>query len=381
LDFKFAAGQLTYHQRMLADDARVDAFRRALDEVVKEGDVVLDIGAGTGILSFLACRAGARHVYAVDAGDVLEVARLLRAANGLEERVTLVNEPSWRVELPEKADVIVSETLWNFGVGEGLLRWAIDGRDRNLKEGGTLIPAELELMAAPLEAPEHYERLEVWAEGYRGIDLSAMRGHAMNNVYTNNVEAEALLAEPQPLASVRLLDAEGPDVSGGASFTASRAGTVHGLCGWFRARLSPGVELTNGPPNPAPSWAQALLPLDRPFDVREGDELVARVRCSGGDRVISWDLAPAGQGGRGPLTQSSFLGFPLGPRQAGQRTPDATPALSKRGQAERHALERLDGSTTVEAIEGELVARFPEVFASRDDAEGFVSDLVRRVAE
>ena len=57
---------LDYHLSMLRDTARMDAFRRAIDASVRPGDVVVDLGCGSGVLSFMACEAGARTVYAIE---------------------------------------------------------------------------------------------------------------------------------------------------------------------------------------------------------------------------------------------------------------------------------------------------------------------------
>jgi hypothetical protein len=62
------------HARMLHDERRTGDYLHALAEAVRPGDVVLDIGTGSGVLAIAAARAGARRVYAVEASDIAEVA-------------------------------------------------------------------------------------------------------------------------------------------------------------------------------------------------------------------------------------------------------------------------------------------------------------------
>jgi protein arginine N-methyltransferase 1 len=82
---------LDEHRLYLSDAVRVRAYERAICAIVRPGDVVLDLGAGTGVLGLLACRAGARRVYAVDGGGILGVARALARANGVADRITHVS--------------------------------------------------------------------------------------------------------------------------------------------------------------------------------------------------------------------------------------------------------------------------------------------------
>src|SRR5262245_35617766 len=103
------------HRQYLADGARLAAFRRAIREVVKPGDLVVDLGAGTGVLGLLACEAGAGRVYAIDAGGMIEVARGVARANRLENRVTFVKELSLHTELPERVDVVIADQIGRFG--------------------------------------------------------------------------------------------------------------------------------------------------------------------------------------------------------------------------------------------------------------------------
>ena len=105
---------LTEHWHYLADQARLEAYERAIAEVVHPNNVVLDLGAGSGILGLLACRAGAKRVYAVDDGPVIELARRICRANGYQDRVVFIKGHSLEVELPEKVDLIIADQV---GVG------------------------------------------------------------------------------------------------------------------------------------------------------------------------------------------------------------------------------------------------------------------------
>src|SRR2546425_3232817 len=102
------------HEPMLLDKIRCDAYREAIQRTVKPGDVVVDLGAGTGLLSFFALQAGARHVYAIEMTGIADAAAELIAANGFTDRITLIGKNSKRVRLPELCDILVTETLSAF---------------------------------------------------------------------------------------------------------------------------------------------------------------------------------------------------------------------------------------------------------------------------
>ena len=101
------------HARMLHDERRTGDFLAALAAAVRPGDVVLDIGTGSGVLAVAAARAGARHVYAVEASDIAGVAERVFEANGVADRVTLLPGWSRQIDLPEPADLLVAEIIGN----------------------------------------------------------------------------------------------------------------------------------------------------------------------------------------------------------------------------------------------------------------------------
>ena len=101
-------------ESLLLDKARCDAYREAIHRTVKPGDAVADLGAGTGLLSFFALQAGARHVYAIEMSRIADAAAELIEANGFQDRITLIRKNSKRVRLQERCDVLVTETLSAF---------------------------------------------------------------------------------------------------------------------------------------------------------------------------------------------------------------------------------------------------------------------------
>ena len=105
--------QLLHQGNMLQDLTRTGTYRHAfLSNAVDFHDkVVLDVGTGTGILAIFACQAGARKVYAVEASQSAEIARLLIEANGYSDRIEVIQAKLEDVQLPEKVDIIISEPI------------------------------------------------------------------------------------------------------------------------------------------------------------------------------------------------------------------------------------------------------------------------------
>ena len=133
--------EIELHRKLLGDKVRNDALGAALARVVKPGMSVADIGAGTGFLSFLARRLGAAQCHLYEYSGALALAQELARRNRITG-LTFVHAHSSEVKKPPKADVVVSETLGNFALEEGLLETLVDAR-RFLKPGGVLIPLAL----------------------------------------------------------------------------------------------------------------------------------------------------------------------------------------------------------------------------------------------
>ena len=81
---------------MLADTRRCEAYSKAISASVRPGDTVLEIGCGPGLFSLLACRAGARKVYAIDSEEIVHHARELAVDNGFADRMEFLHSDSGR---------------------------------------------------------------------------------------------------------------------------------------------------------------------------------------------------------------------------------------------------------------------------------------------
>jgi hypothetical protein len=367
-------GLLAYHRGMLADHDRVDRYREAIHAVVRPGDVVVDVGAGTGVLSYFACQAGAARVYAIEGGPIIALARELSRANGFDDRVTFVPGHSSRVTLPEPADVLITETLWNFGIGEGMMGFIDDARRRFLKPGAPVVPQRIDLYLAGVELPQLHAQLAEGPQDRHGLDFAAMRPYALNQVHIPYVDPAAFVTEPAVLTSIDLAaDAPG-ELGAQASLQASRRGTLHGFAGWFEAQLAPGVRLGNVPPAQGSSWAHVLFPLERAVPVEPGTPVRVGVDTVGNGTTWRWRTEVNGD----RLDQTTLFGFPFDPSEHLRRAPATQPVRTRPAEALAAALSRFDGSRTLEVVADELAASFPDLFADRPGALDFAREAAER---
>ena len=276
---------LDVHRGLLLDQTRTNAFREAIRQLVTPGSVVLDLGTGSGILSFFACEAGARRVFAVDATHSADLAAFLTRQLGYSDRIEVIHEHSTKVELPEPADVLVTETLGAFGFNERILGSVIDARARLLRPGAAIIPQRIDLDVVPIEVPKVFDRyVGFWRKEQFGLDLSPLAVFASNVMYVADVDSAAFLAAPATVISTDLATIASADVSGRAHFTIARSGLLCGFSGWFRATLAPGVELSNEVAGTT-NWEHAFMPLETPVSVVEGTPVDLDLETADG---VSW---------------------------------------------------------------------------------------------
>ena len=286
-------------ESMLLDSVRCRAFRRAIAETVKPGDVVLDIGAGTGILSMFAAQAGARVVYAAEQTLIAQVARRIIAENGFADRINVFQGDMATVELPEQVDVIVSEWLGGYGVDENLLPVVVHARDRWLKPGGKIIPGAVTAWMAPAFDDVLQQDVDFWRSDPYGVNLDLIGQAATRRMYCccNQVKEHHILCEPQLMWAIDGLtcsaDIANQRFACELEFTATRDGEFNALAAWFSADLSSDVVLCNGPAEPDTHWGRHVFPAGKIVSVKEGAAVSVKFGhdpVGKGESRTSWEI-------------------------------------------------------------------------------------------
>lgn len=269
---------LEVHRAMLRDTTRTRVYQQAIFESVSPGDVVLDVGAGTGVLSLFAAQAGAARVYAVERTNIAEFAAEMVARNGLGNQIKVIHNDVEQITPPERVDVILSEWLGVYGVNENLLAPLLRARDSWLKPGGKMLPDRVSTWLAPIFCKDLDEERRFWFDRPYDLDMSLVGQDLPTSM--QDVSPREILAEPQQLWHFDMTGfsqkaAEEPLIAE-LSFQMSRTATVNALASWFQANFGEDLVLTNAPEAPETHWGQFLAPLRHPQAAEVDDVIQAR---------------------------------------------------------------------------------------------------------
>lgn len=304
-----------YHQMdMLEDTHRTGSY---FDAIMRNRDsfkdkVVLDVGAGTCILSIFAAKAGAKQVFAVEATDMAVRSRKIVEAQGLSHIIQVVQGTIETATLPCMVDVIVSEWMGYFLLRESMLDSVLVARDRFLKPGGALFPSHATLFLAPVGPfkacrekqqtfdgeRQHFEDFNGSMVQWYGTDFSCMREEflaeqRMYYLQTGmfvNLLPKQLAGTASPVLEMDLLTITVEDLKAArplsCTMRVTKDGHLDGFAGYFDVafRGSPQnpvkqeVVLTTAPTTSAHThWGQQLFGFFPALQVHRGDSLECKL--------------------------------------------------------------------------------------------------------
>ncbi len=288
--------------KLLDDRVRNRAFFDALKKVIRPGrTTVADIGSGTGFLSFLASRLGAKTCYLYEEDEVLlELSRALARANKITN-CRFIPFHSARIKQPEKVDVIISETLGNFALEENIIENIRDGR-RFLKPGGVILPQALQQWIEPVISRRIFDEINPWDRIGFDMDFSGAKRAALNNMYVSKIRGADLLfgkTGTKKWDNIDFYKNEKSIRSGKADWIMDQRATIYGFAVWWTCTLTPGITLSTDPYSPRTHWNQIFLPLIEPLSVEKKDrveiELTSDSRYAVGIR-LAWETRLFHQG-------------------------------------------------------------------------------------
>jgi len=291
--FHYYSGLLN-QQNMLQDVVRTGTYFGAIMSNAKDfhGKVVLDVGAGSAILSLFAVQAGARRVYAVEASAMARHARTLADGNPLlGSRIEVLHGKVEEVVVPEPVDVIISEPMGTLLVNERMLESYIYARKHFMRPGGRMFPTTASiyfgLFREDVLHAEMGQRVSFWGSHFYGVDLSSLHeaatkasyGQCVIDAFSPNVLLSDVVSFPMDFETMD--EEELHVISVPIQLQAFATGPCHGIACWFDVVFdgsSQRVTLSTAPGLPTTHWYQLRCVLAKPVSVVVGQTVTGSVR-------------------------------------------------------------------------------------------------------
>merc|ERR1712223_1476636 len=285
-------GYLSQQQNMMQDFVRTSTYQKAILDNPTDfaGKVVMDVGAGSGILSFFAQQAGAKRVYAVEASSIAVHATKLVAANKMDEVIKVISGKIEEISVPEQVDVIISEPMGYMLLNERMLETFLHAK-KFLKPGGRMFPSRGDLHVAPFTDEalymEQINKVNFWYQEYfHGVNLGCLRDDAMKEYFRQPIVDTFDINICTAKTQRHVIDFQTADESDlhrieiPLEFHMLSSGMVHGLAFWFDvAFIGTGatVWLSTAPTEALTHWYQVRCLLQTPILVKQGQVLTGRV--------------------------------------------------------------------------------------------------------
>jgi protein arginine N-methyltransferase 1 len=208
-----------YHHNMLMDENRMSGFKAAIDYAVFPGAKVLELGGGTGVLSWFAARH-AQKVWCVEFNpDMVNEARRMLSRNRNGHKVEVVHADAFEYLPPEPVDIVICEMIHVAMLREKQVE-VIEAFKRRYRErfGGPLpvfIPEAALMAVQPLQ--QHF--------GFHGYDAPIVQFQETHAGSDRTLE----LAAPAMYSTLDFTEPTGLDIHWEGEFRMRRRGTVNAL--------------------------------------------------------------------------------------------------------------------------------------------------------
>jgi len=278
-------GYLSQQQNMMQDYVRTGTYQKAMVQNYQDfrDKVVLDVGAGSGILSFFAMQAGARKVYAVEASTMAEHTKKLVASSPFAGRIIVIAGKIEEIKMPEKVDIIVSEPMGYMLFNERMLETYLHAK-KFLKPNGLMFPTVGDLHVAPFSDEmlymEQFTKANFWyQQSFHGVDLSSLRDAAVEEYFKQPVVDTfdiRILMSKSVKYTVNFLKAEEEDlhtIEIPLQFTAHSSGTCHGFAFWFDVAFMGSLNtvwLSTAPTEALTHWYQVRCLFIKAGEIMKG---------------------------------------------------------------------------------------------------------------
>jgi SAM-dependent methyltransferase len=368
---------LKEHFGYLADRVKLRQYQAAIARVLRPEHTVLDLGCGTGLLGLMALRAGARKVYFVEEGPIIEVARRTVIEAGFADQAEFFRKNSFELTLPDRVDLVVCDHVGYFGFDYGILQLLADARERFLTPNGVLVPSKIRLKLAPVGSNACRNIVGQWRDGSVSGDYAWLGSSAANIKHAATLEQDDLMAEPTTLAILSLGAKVAPYLSWSAEFVCARTGLLDGVAGWFECELVDGILVTNSPvATEQLNRPLAFLPLETPVDVKAGERVKVTVMARPADQVIGWcvDFLESAQ----RFAHTTFNGLLLDNESLTRARPERVAKLNDRGRMRQVVLSYCDGVRTIGEVEALVRNAHPDLFPSAQAMSAFIMQVLAK---
>lgn len=281
-----------WHIPMMNDRMRNDFYHWALRAAVTPDSTVLEIGTGSGLLSMMAARLGAREVTTCEAVPLIaSTARRIIFENGLDERIRVISNRSTSVhvgsELTAAADILVSEVFSNELLAEGVLPSIEDAKRRLLKPGATIIPATASIMIALFGGDDVASNLIVGDScGFNLRHFNSVVSRRQT-VARNDLDIQLLTEDIEAFRFDFEKDSSFPDQEKTLRIPVKTPGRCLGIIQWIRLEMGKDLVFENHPSATAAtsSWHYCVTLLPSPVQLAVHQVAVI---SAAHDRNIPW---------------------------------------------------------------------------------------------